>query len=368
MKIGTITFWYSKENYGAMLQCFALLKYLNQQGHDAKLIKADIHPWSDVKHKMFYFITNSLTRRLQGKKSNGKKSSDVPVSYKPVDRGFSSFLEKYIPSFPDVYTYEDLNNKCVDVDAIIVGSDQVWGGFSNTYFLNFKGDFKRISYAASFGGAEFDNPFIKRHISSWLKRFDLVTVREEEGLEKCKSFGVKATMVPDPTFLLNKEDYNLIADNRDVKTVRPYIFLYLLGKKISLPVAEIFKFAHKNNLDVVYVASQGRVDKFEKNFPSVEEWLSMMRDSKFVVTNSFHGTALALIYEKPFLTFPLTGNDSRMNGRIETTLNKYKLEDRIFKGDLNVLFNPIDFHFFEEMKKKETLEVSHQLNDVLFRK
>lgn len=365
MKIGTITFWYSKENYGAMLQCFALLKYLNKQGHDAKLIKADVHPWSDVKHKMFYFLTNSLVRRLKRKKNTGEKGSDIPVSYKPIDRGFSKFLERTIPSYPAVYTYDDLNSKCIDAEAIIVGSDQVWGGFSNTYFLNFKGDFNRISYAASFGGTEYDNPFIRRKISSWLKRFDLVTVREKEGLEKCKSFGVKATMVPDPTLLLNKDDYNIIADKREVKTAKPYIFLYLLGKRISLEVAQIFEFAKENNLDVVYVASQGREDEFEKQYPSVEEWLAMIRDSKYVVTNSFHGTAFALIFQKPFLTFPLIGSDSRMNCRIETTLGKYKMADRIFNGDLNYLFKPIDFVYFEYVKNKETLDVTYMLNTVL---
>lgn len=365
MKIGTITFWYSKENYGAMLQCFALLRYLNQNGHDAKLIKAKIQPWSDVKYKLFYFLTNSLTRRILRRKKIQDKGGDVPATYNAVDRKFGNFLNTHIPSFPSVYTYEDLNNSPINVDAVIVGSDQVWGGFSNTYFLNFKGDFKRISYAASFGGAEFDNPFIRRKISKWLKRFDLVTVREQEGIDKCKKFGIEATLVADPTLLLDMGDYNEVADNKGYECGKPYIFLYLLGKNISVEVAEIFEFAKSNNLDIVYVASQGREDEFEKKYPTVEEWLAMVRDAKYVITNSFHGTALSLIYEKPFLTFPLIGRDSRMNCRIETMLERYHLSDRIFKSSLDELLRPVVFDYFEEMKAKDNKQVKGLLDAIL---
>lgn len=369
MKIGTITFWHSKENYGAILQCYALLKFLNQNGYNAKLIKTRIQPWGDLKHRWFYKFTNILTLLFHPyqlmKLITKIKSNTKAVSGDVVDRSFSDFIDSKIPSFPGEYTFDDLNSKFIDLDAIIVGSDQVWGGFSNLYFLNFKGDFKRISYAASFGGAKFENPFMRRKISSWLNKFDLVTVRETEGVEFCSRVGVNATMVPDPTLLLTKEDYLTIIDKKEINNQKPYVFLYLLGKSISIEVAVIMEFAKKNGLEVIYVASQGREDDFEKVYPTVEEWLSYMRDAKYVITNSFHGSAFALLFEKPFLTFPLAGSDSKMNGRIETMLGKYHLEDRIYSGDLRALFNSFDNSHYKLVKAQETERVKSMLSEVL---
>lgn len=366
MKIGTITFWYSKENYGAILQCFALLRFLNQQGHDAKLIKVNAVPWGDIKHRWFYRLTNYLMLLLNPKRFREIRSKIAPSKKTTtVDRNFPSFLDKYIPSYPDVYTIEQLDKHPIDANAIIVGSDQVWSGFSRTYFLQFNGYFKRISYAASFGGAKYENLFVRRKIASWLKKYDLVTVRETEGVEFCKRIGVNATMVPDPTLLLTKDDYLKIANEKESDNKKPYIFLYLLGKSISIEVAEIMEFAKQNGLEVIYVASQGREDDFEKVYPTVEEWLSYVRDAKYVFTNSFHGTAFSLLFEKPFLTFPLTGNDSKMNGRIVTMLGKYHLEDRIFNGNLNALFNPFDNSYYKRVKQQETEQVKIILNEVL---
>ena len=356
MKIGTVTFWYSKENYGAMLQCFALIKYLIKQGHDAKLLRIMAETGKDLKHPMLFKMANlfyalvhpqSFFRKLKNKILSSKTPNIV------VERGFNEFLLKNIPTYPKIYCFDEIDHNPVDADALICGSDQIWGGVSRTYFLQMKGDYKRISYAASFGGTKYENPFARNLVSKWLKEFDFITVREEEGLDFCRKLGVKAELAPDPTMLLEREDYLELTKSIPCQGAEPYIFLYLLGKDITVDVADIFEFANKNKITIQYVASQGRYDEFEKIYPTVEEWIALIRDAKYVVTNSFHGTVFALIFGKPFLTFPIIGKSANMNSRIETLLGKYKMKDRIFTGNLSMLLQPMEFDYFTQKKEEE---------------
>ena len=230
-----------------------------------------------------------------------------------------------------------------------------------------KGNYKRISYAASFGGTKYENPYTARMVSKWLKSFSLITVREEEGIDICQRLGANAYLVPDPTMLLAKEDYLELASPIKQEN-KPYIFLYLLGKEISIDVKDIFEFAKEQQIEVKYVASQGRTDDYEKLYPIVEEWLALVRDAKYVITNSFHGTVFALNFGKPFLTFPIIGKSEKMNSRIETLLGKYNMKNRIYSGNLNGIFKPLSFDDFDHSIENDRIKVGTLLDNVLNRK
>ena len=116
-----------------------------------------------------------------------------------------------------------------------------------------------------------------------------------------------------------------------------------MGADIPISVSEIFEFAEKNNFDVKYVASQGRDDSFAKIYATVEEWLSLIANADYVITNSFHGSALSVIFHKQFVVFPIVGLLSSMNERIENIANIFALKDRIYSNQMNDLFNPIDW-------------------------
>lgn len=365
MKIGTVTFWHSKENYGAMLQCYALVRYLNKQGHEAKLLRIKAETGRDLKYPKLFRISNMIYALIHPQSFKRLKYKMKKKHQEVVERGFGDFLERNIPAYPHVYTFDEINTHPVDAEVLICGSDQIWSGVSRTYFLQMCGQFKRISYAASFGGAKYENPYATFMVKKWLKTFDLVTVREEEGLETCERLGIRATLALDPTLLLDREDYENLCREISHSDEKPYIFLYLLGKEISIDVKDIFEFAKREGIDVKYVASQGRSDEYEKLYPTVEEWIALIRDAKYVITNSFHGTVFSMIFNKPFLTFPIVGESERMNGRIQTLLGRSGMKDRIYNGNLSVLFQPVKFDTFINDITARRSQITSLLQDAI---
>lgn len=122
-----------------------------------------------------------------------------------------------------------------------------------------------------------------------------------------------ASLVPDPTLLLSVHDYSSIA--APCLYSQDYLLLYLLGNEIDFDVAEVYAWARSRHIEVKYVASQGRQDAYDKIYPNVDEWLSLIRNARYVVTNSFHGMVFSIIFNKPFVVIPLAGSFTRMNDR-----------------------------------------------------
>ena len=173
--------------------------------------------------------------------------------------------------------------------------------------------------------------------------FDFVTTREASGVKMCNNAGYfEASQVLDPTFLISEEGYKKYEKN--FNPTKDYIFVYLLGADIDLSIDEIYDFANSKGLDVIYVASQGRKDDYEKTWATIPEWLGLIKSAKYVITNSFHGTALSIIYHKPFAVLPIVVELSRMNERVTEILRRFNLSGRLIATkDLSILNNPIDF-------------------------
>lgn len=337
MKIGVITHWRSDDNYGQTLQLYALQQILIKLGHDPFLIRYITNEGSvrwRLKRKInaLKYIPSIIQKKIRG------KSNADPI----VSRGAQAFISQHINVSEKVFTRESILQSPPDADAFISGSDQVWNKLDGSYFLDFikNSDVKKISYAASFGGVEYHG-LDARYVKKWLNEFDAVSVRETDGLNQCKRLGMtSAQVVPDPTLLLSKDDYQKLFHIRQDN--KRFILVYLLGSKTSFDVTEIYKFAKEKGLDVIYVASQGREDEYEKCFPDVSEWLSLMSSAEYVVTNSFHGTVFSLIFKRQFLAIPLSGNASKMNGRLTTLLNRFSLMGR-FSNDILKLSEEIDY-------------------------
>lgn len=362
MKIGVVTFWHSEENYGELLQCYALVRYLKDKGHDAQLIKTKAV--QTTKSRLLDYLSLLLTPSKLMKIISGKVNKQEKKKVEIIKRDFSSFREAHIPSTENVYTFMDLCDTTLDYDVIICGSDQIWNGLSPIMYLQFPGLFKRIAYAASFGGYRCENYLERRKQKKWLESFDLVTVREKEGVEICNDYGIKAYHVPDPTLL---HDSNFYCTNLHIskKESEPYIFVYLLGSEIELTIDEITTFAREHKLNIQYVASQGRDDKMEKIYPTIEGWLGLIKGADYVITNSFHGTVFSLIFSVPFLTVPITGARAKSNNRIYELLSKYNLNGRIYSGDLKELIKPVDFSQFERSKKEDQEMVEKLFKEIM---
>ena len=304
MKIGTITFHWAT-NYGAVLQAYALQKYLTQLGHEVQII--DYCP-SLIKIKQ---NLDALKNRDSNYFKQKKELKEFRETYLKIsDKHYSS--HKQLIKNSHVY------------DCIIAGSDQIWnesftlrgeGKVTLSYFLDFANDnINRIAYAVSFGFHTPSKQYIDA-VANEIKKFSFISVRESDGIGIVDAFGLQSCVVCDPTALLSKDDFLEIANHS--KGNGKAVFAYIL----------------RNNQNDSWKADRYVGCKYgltiEENIfnGSMGEWLSSILESQIVVTNSFHGIMMSLIMNKPFVA--LTVNGSGMNSRITTLLSHVGLSSRL---------------------------------------
>lgn len=295
-----------------------------------------------------------------------KAGYNVALANKPREIGLSNhstiFFEKYTNLAPAEQYYIRYNWMA---DIFLVGSDQLWNYmlFKNMgFYLNFaNSDKKKISYATSFGyhyltmleKAQNVYPVV----NSLMKRFDAISVREDEGKTICaREHSVDATWVLDPVFLLQENDYNLISQNAGHKIRYSYVVSYCLSgnSKAKDFYSLLYYISDFLGLPTINMLS-GRSDisdEQRKNINgyicedlSMEEWLYNIQNSKFVVTDSFHGTCFSIIFQKNFIVF----QNGRGLSRLTSLLNLLGLEDRLIGsfdeiiGKENILNREIDY-------------------------
>ena len=268
------------------------------------------------------------------------------------DRGFFNFRERYIAQSEKIYgSYQELKDRPPEADCYIVGSDQVWN-FSfygsdlkyklpviHAYFLDFGSpDVKRMSYAASWSVDSLDRQLVTE-IEPLLSKFDFVSVREEHGIELCRQCGYeRAEHVCDPTLLLEADIYRKLYQSENVQTQeQKYLFLYMLNNQCNFDIQRVYDFAADRQLKVVYVTGNGVLDKREKCFATIPEWLSLVDNAEYVVTNSFHCCVFSILFRKQFGVVSLKGKLSGMNTRMESLFNQLKIEPRWLQEDFSVL-------------------------------
>ena len=359
MKIGILTFWQTEDNFGQLLQCYATQTYLQSLGHETFLVRTiNGHSYNPsfkeqcinklrtayrLYHYPWYFTKNAVASGIY-LLAHGKFRKHV------IDLGFESFREHYLHC-TKVYTLDELRKNPPQADAFIVGSDQIWNTTDGIYFLSWaKDETKKIAYAASFGARRSTLDFCQL-IAPWLKRFDAVSVREDSGLKICEDAQRKDTVcVVDPTMLLEAADYRKIA--KSSVPHEKYLFIYFLGTRTMINWKQIHRFAKEKRLKIVYVASQGQVDKFKHTQASIHEWLALIDNAEYVLTNSFHGTVFTLLFGKKFLTYPVCGVAAKMNDRISTLLKPLGLETHIYDGNINKVESTIDYKYVHSVMRE----------------
>ena len=333
-RIGIITFWWTQHNYGQMLQVYALQKFLEKKGHDPFVIRY-IGPVIKVENKSTFLdklsinnIRNFLTRKFNKEKL-----------IKNEKRDFDAFRSKYLQLSDLTYITENeiLRNPPV-ADAYICGSDQIWndnfGRSLDPYLLSF-GDkkVKRIAYAASFGKTDFSEDSMKL-FQKRFKAFDAISVREREGIEICSRANYHNAMwVPDPTLLLTYKDWDALASEGNlnkygIDELTPYTFIYTLGNS-NMPDRNEFLSYFKKKPDFKSIHISSNTDFSGDCYPSIEDWLLLMKNSQFVLTNSFHGMIFSILLRKKFVILPNTGKQKGMNGRITSFLERSGLNDHL---------------------------------------
>lgn len=339
--VGIITLHYP-DNYGSVLQAYALQTYLKKNTNLNIWIIDYIQKYDSINYKLFR--TDIYRKRPQALladflflKSNQKRKSS-----------FEKFRKKYLHMTPEkYYTLEQLEKLNRKMNAFICGSDQIWNfdctnGIDEAYFLAFADkDKKKISYAPSFGQTSFQIDEMKK-IKHYLKDFDLVSIREKSmknNLEK--KIGRPVKCVIDPTLLLDVEYYDELS--KEKQNSSKYIFVYMLEENIDL-LKDAKRYAEKNKLNIIYISniskkSQIILKKYTNVYGAApEEFLSYIKNAECVITNSFHATVFSILYEKKFCTYKTKHSFPRMLDLLEDL----GLSNRIFNQDFQMEKN-IDY-------------------------
>lgn len=327
-------------NYGGLVQCYALQESLKRLGHEPIVLQREWNRKYTLSGALNYYAKHFIKLLLGRQSSWHYYVSQEKRDY--IAKETKKFINKRInPRSRHCYTTEELKSEAyqLKLDAIIVGSDQVWrpdySPCQPNYFLDFLDDsqnIKRISYAASFGGDHWNwNKDLTAQCAKLLQKFDAVSVRENSGIGFCKEhFHVDAVQVLDPTLLLDKEDYISLVGATERK--RGNLFCYVLDRSNEKRniISEICQktgmqsFETMPELDDRVYNLYGDIEKAV--FPPVEDWLSAFMEAEMVITDSFHGTVFSIIFNKPFWVI---GNEGRGMARFKSLLSLFGLEDRL---------------------------------------
>ena len=341
-----MTFWSSNENYGQLLQAFALTNTLKKLEVNPYIIRYDGINDSSLS----YSPLKILIKAIENPKHLLYKFKEVicksKTKYNNSLRRFEVFRKEHLNFSSNYNTYDELKKSPPYAKAYICGSDMIWCDPKKIkpYFLHFApSTTRKIAYAPSFGRKEISNSFLK-NIKLELSSFYSVSVREYSGATLLKNNGItQCIQMPDPTLLLTDKEYVDLLSLTLQKHRENSLFAYILGNNVAFDSKLQEQLCNKHGLKYIYTAAHNRTDMYNISYPSIEEWITLIANSKYFITNSFHGCIFSIIFHTPFVFLPLTGEKSESNERIFSLLKKLNLENRIFRGDLNIIYNTIDF-------------------------
>lgn len=338
MKIGLITFHLSN-NYGAILQTYALQTVLQNSGHNVEIINYS-PPARRSKDKLIgplpkYNHKSSGLRYAAGIIYNFFMDL-LNLSQKKHRRSyFHRFYAKYLQLSNQQYnSYEELLLAPPLYDFYLIGSDQVWnphntgGRLDPAYFLAFAGKNKgRSSYASSLGG--FD-PTNSTEFKNLIQNVNRISVRESSSVPLIEAIsGQKVTCVLDPTLLLTAGEWENIA-LAPAKIHSDFILVYQLGNnKVHNLAKQVAAHLH---LPIKYIRYNTYPLKYKASFVKIEEYVWLFSHASFVITDSFHGTAFSIIHKKPFYTIQNKGNHKR----VLDLLTSLGISDRLFINDAHI--------------------------------
>jgi hypothetical protein len=339
-------------NYGSLLQSMATIRSLNKLGHDAYII--------DYRSKSAYSFTN-LIKQIELKSGIKNvlfkflRAIYVSIEHRGVEKKFAEMRKCYLNLTSAYYNGSEMLN--LKADCFVTGSDQVWGidGFDETYLLSFVKDGKKIAYSASFGKADIDET--KYHLyEKWLKQYSHITVREKSAVDLLDKMGINNSgIVLDPVLLLSKEEWNeFIGEDCDEKAYNDNLLVYYLHNN---PDFRKYVKDFSNNKHVKYATMSPTwhhlIHGGDKIFaPEVKDFIRTIKHCRYMVTDSFHGTVFALLFNKKFaVIMPNDGTGTRIKSILELT----NLESRIITdlNDFSVVEREIDYGPVNEIIGKE---------------
>lgn len=321
-KVAMITF-HNAVNYGAILQCYALQNYIEQQ-FDCSVDVLDYQPlyfrkvfYDPMKPWTAYGVKNQIKAFAKCVLRSGQMRH-LSQKHKALLR----FMHNRLHLCPMEKKQENSH------DVYITGSDQIWNlellGNDTTYLLDFVGQGKKVSYAASFKVSDVDE-FARNAYRKYLPSFDCISVRESDLQTYLRDqFGMEAACVLDPTLLIGSEFWKLEISPEPVVAGK-YLLLYYVNMPQHL-IDNAFQYARIHNLTVVSLNTlRGKTGYLDYSSASIEEFLNLVAYAEAVFTTSFHGMAFSILFEREFY-YEIPDNSYNNNARLQDLAEKLGLQ------------------------------------------
>lgn len=301
MKVGILTF-HDAHNYGAVLQAFALKRYIQKLGYEVRIVNYHHETMPD----------------------------DYPRENNEIRwEKFNKFIQELVDNEEAICTKEEDLEK-LDMDFWICGSDQIWNteitrGFNKGFLLDFNTNGKKISYAVSMGIPELPREF-EEDFKKSLNKIDEISVREESLQQYAQKFtdkNIEKTL--DPTLLLDRSDYDdLILENKHGE----YVLIYaLIPDKRLTQIAK--RVSEEKGIKIIELNDKRIENYFCEQISNAgpDEFLTLIKNAKAIVSNSFHGTLFSILFKKEFYTVPMLNRNSRMKSLLKIVC----MEDRLIE-------------------------------------
>lgn len=340
--IATVT---TGHNYGTSLQAYSTKEILSKLGFEGELLKlkGSFINGRDIRlKKLLIMFLRSL---LYKKNVRAAFSVFIKGKEKKLTSNTKSLFNDFSLMFltPKEYTWKSLTDiaKTDEYISFVCGSDQVWN--ANTlyvdplYYLEFAPTNKRVAFTPSFGSSEIAS-YNKSVISKKLSSIKSLSVREESGCNIIYELtGRDSICLIDPTLVLSKSDWSEKFNIKDRLVSKPYILFYFLDKPSISAESFVNNLKSELQIDVIgipYKYSEGLISEYLDCGPV--EFLNLVYNARFVVTDSFHGTAFSLNFGVPFATFERNyGVNSNQSSRIISLLEKVGEIDKLEPSIIN---------------------------------
>lgn len=355
MNIYTVT--YIHKNYGSLLQAYALQTCLKMYGATPIIIQKQN---AKSRSKIRLFISRLLSDIIFIMKPYQDYDFKRRLRLRIDDYKFGAKYKKLECFTRDMLSIVNITNENDFLDSIdknsvfLAGSDQIWNSTANLFWFSFKwvkSQNLKYSYAASLGVSTLNNDDLKQYIDA-LSSLEVISLREKQAFSIFKPiFQNKVRQDLDPTLLGDKVFWRKIESPRLVS--EPYIFVYRLR-----PNDDVFglarRVAEEKKCKIVYTGSYAYRAKDVQTIydAGVEDFLSYIDHAEAVITNSFHGTAFSVIYEKPFLSVKVATTGSRAESLLSLlSLKSQYIEDVHSDYNLNIDYSKVNAILKKEREK-----------------
>lgn len=385
-KIGIAAVTY-KENFGSALQTYATQYTLEKMGYDARIFEIKgVHHQIHIKKLLYYagrmFDLVELKYLLANLKSRSRKSASASSDQYAQDmivrkQVYADFNKKWNRMLPLVKGWSGLTKQASEMDAVVVGSDQLWrpSNIVGCYFtLEFVPDnVKKIAFSTSFGVPELPAN-LHKHAKKFLSRIEHISVRENSGADIVKAeSGREATVVCDPTMMLTAEDWMHIQEEKPFAEGK-YILMYLMGDN---PEHREFvkQLSKKSSCRIIgllhgatYIAYDEEVADEKPFNVGPSEFVNLIRNAEYVCTDSFHCCVFSILNSTKFFAFRRWPDGSKFsaNDRLYTLLDFTGLSRRMLMGTEDVdkcIADDIDFGpVLEKVAEKRKMSMEYLVN------